>query len=251
MRKKGMTIDTFTKTLHDIVEYAEIEVPKKNRDENKPWWNKECSKALALLFHQTKKFRQIGDKNSFDVMTNQQKTFKKITKQAKKDGWLNYCSSITRESSISEIWKMAKIFKGNSRTFSSNESCDEWIEEFMNKHSVPTPCNQIDFEKLIENRCEYFDNPISMKTVQSKINNLKKSASGIDKISNNILKSLPSTAIEILTDIFNNIIDSGKIPEEWKITKVIPLQKPGKPTNEASSKRPISIFGKVRRLFES
>ena len=32
---------------------------------------------------------------------------------------------------------------------------------------------------------------------------------------------------------------------------MIPLQKPGKPSNEAASKRPISIFGKVRRLFES
>ena len=250
--EKGMTIDEFTKRLQDIVEYAEIEIPKKRHDQKKPWWNNDCSKALALLFQLTKKFRQFGDKANYDLMSIQQKAFKKITKQAKKDGWFKYCSSITRESSLSEIWKMAKIFKGNCQSFFfANEECDEWIEDFMNKHSLPTPCNEIDFNKLTENMNEYLENPIAINTVQRKIKNLKKSASGIDKISNNILKSLPVNAIEILTDIFNNIIDTGKIPENWKITKVIPLQKPGKPTNEAASKRPISIFGKVRRLFES
>ena len=208
--EKGMSIGDFTKSLHDIVKYAEIEVPKKNREQNKPWWNNECSKALALSFKLTKKFRHNGDRNNYDAMVNQQKTFKKITKQAKKDGWFNYCSSITRESSLSEIWKMAKIFKGSSCTVNSNEDCDEWIHDFMNKHSLPTPCNQIDFDHLAENTNEHFEKAISRQTVQRKIDNLKKSASGIDKISNNILKSLPAIAIEILTDIFNNIIETAK-----------------------------------------
>ena len=249
---KGISsIDEFMETLYEIVEYAEVEIPKKNLDQKKPWWNKECSKALALSFQLTRKFRQTGDKESFDAMIQKQKEFKKVTKQAKKDGWFNFCSSVTRESSLSDIWKMAKIFKGNSRTSYTNEDHSDWIEEFMNKHSQPTPRNEVDINKLFENHNENFESLISAKTVQNKINKLKKSASGIDKISNNILKSLPSSAIKTLTNNFNKIIETGKIPDEWKISKVIPLQKPGKPTNEASSKRPISIFGKVRRLFES
>lgn len=58
-------------------------------------------------------------------------------------------------------------------------------------------------------------------------------------------------AIEIMAVGFNNIIQTAIIPESWKECKVIPLQKPRKPSNLASSKRPISIFGKVRRIFES
>ena len=184
-------------------------------------------------------------------MVEQQKKFKKTTKHAKKAGWFKFCSTVTRDSPLSEIWKMAKVFKGNSRVTVSNEDCNEWIDEFMNKHSQPAPCNQLNINNLNENHNQIFDNKITIKTVQEKINKLRKSASGVDKISNNILKCLPSSAVQILTDNFNNIIETGKIPEDWKITKVIPLQKPGKPTNEAASKRPISIFGKIRRLFES
>lgn len=169
-----MTIDNFTKTLQDIVEYSEIEVPKKGCDQNKPWWNNECSKALALSFKFTKKFRQNGDKTNYDAMINQQKAFKKVTKQAKKDGWFKYCSSITRESSLSEIWKMAKIFKGNSRIYNSNEDCEEWIQDFMNKHSLPTPCNQIDFDDLAENRNEYFEKAISKKNCAAQDRQFKK-----------------------------------------------------------------------------
>ena len=249
--KKGTTVEDFMKTLYDIVEYAEIEVPKRNHDQKKPWWNKDCSKALALLFQLTKKFRQIGDKVNYDAMIDQQKSFKKTTKQAKKDGWFKFCSSVTRESSLSDIWKMAKIFKGNTRTSNANEDYSDWIDDFMNNHSRTTASNLVNINNLKENYNENFESIISGKMLQYKINNLKKSASGIDKINNNILKSLPPSAIEILADNFNQIIETGKMPHEWKNTKVIALQKPGKPTNQASSKRPISIFGKVRRLFES
>lgn len=249
--EKGMSIDDFMKTMEKVIKYAEIEIEKKNNGQNKPWWNNKCSEALALSFQLTKKFRQTGDKNSYDNMIKQQKEFKKITKQAKKDGWYNFCSSITRESSLSEIWKMAKIFKGNTRVTFSNEDCEEWIEEFMSKHSQPTPRNILDINKLKINHNPFFEREITKNIIQNKIMKLKKSASGIDKISNNVLKSLPASAIEVLADSFNEIIKTGKIPEEWKITKVIPLNKPGKPTNEAASKRPISIFGKIRRLFES
>ena len=249
--RNGMSMEEFMEIMHDVVQYAEIEIPKSKSDQNKPWWNDKCSKALALLFQLTKKFRIIGDRVNYDAMIEQQKIFKRTTKQAKKDGWFSFCSSISRESPISEIWKMAKIFRGNSRATYSNESCEEWIEEFMNKHSLPTPCNQLDINSLDENHNQTFENQITKDMVQNKINKLRKSASGVDKISNNILKCLPSCAVQILTDSFNNIIKEGQIPKEWKIAKVIPLQKPGKTTNEASSKRPISIFGKIRRLFES
>lgn len=59
---------------------------------------------------------------------------------------VKYCSSINHETNVSEIWKMAKMFKGKSRQSLSNEDCEGWIEEFMDNHSQPAPCNQIEFQ---------------------------------------------------------------------------------------------------------
>lgn len=249
--RKGMSADDFMKCLNDIVISSQIEIPVKKHNQNKPWWTNECSRQLATLFQCTKKFRQTGNQESFDALKLQKKVFKNTTREAKREGWYKFCSSVTHESSISEIWKMAKIFKGNCQVYQSNEDCGEWIEEFMNKHSQPTPCEYLNTDQLRENENINFDQKITTDLVQNKINSLKKSAAGIDEINNVLLRSLPRAVIEILTDIFNDIIEKRKIPFEWKITKVIAIQKPGRPVNDALGKRPISIFSKVRRLFES
>lgn len=39
------------------------------------------------------------------------------------------------------------------------------------------------------------------------------------------------------------------IPNVWKVAKVIMLQKPGKPSNEAKSYRPILLLPIISKLF--
>lgn len=247
----GMEMEEFMLSLSSLVTQAEIDIPARKIIAKKPWWNADCAKALAKNFRLTRIYRRKGNQQNWELLQNSLKEFKSIVKKAKSQGWFSYCSSITRETSIAEIWKMARIFNGNSRPTFRNEDCTEWIEDFMSKHSQPTPSKQLDISALLLNRSDAFENKISIQMIQDKIQKLKKSAAGIDRISNNVLKMLPLKALEIMADGFNDIIQSTIIPESWKECKVIPLQKTGKPTNLASSKRPISIFGKVRRIFES
>lgn len=246
---KTMTPEELMTAMDNLVRSSEITVSEKDQQQRKPWWNADCSKALAKTFRFTLIYRRVGSQKHWDALQNSQREFKNTVKKAKTEGWKNFCSTITGETSISDVWKMARIFKGK-RVNTRNEDSSGWIEEFMNKHSQPAPCNQLS-EEIFDNRCKFFDTKISPTVVQQKIINLKKSAAGLDKINNLVLKHLPPTIIEIMTDCFNDIVRTGVIPEQWKLCKVIPLQKPGKPTGLASSKRPISIFGKVRRLFES
>lgn len=247
-----MTIERFMEIMHELIKNCETEIKQRQFNVKKPWWNNECSKALALSFQATKNYRTHGNQENYEIMIKNGSELKKTSRKAKKEGWFNFCSSVTHDTSLSEIWKMAKIFKGNDKQTFIHEDCKEWIEDFMDKHSQPAPCNQIDFNNFHLNKeNEFLNEKIEVTLVKEKIQSLKKSASGIDKINNNILKQLPEMALERLTECFNTIISDGKIPEEWKTCKVIALQKPNKPTNMASSKRPISIFGKTRRLFES
>lgn len=203
-----------------------------------------------LLFLKQPHSVECGNEKHWNALLESKKEFKRTIKKAQSEGWRNFCSSITRETQVTDIWKMAKIFKGKVST-SRNEDCSNWINEFMDKHSQPTPCNNLNELELHNFECEYILRKITSDDVQNKINGLKKSAAGLDKISNNVLKALPQQVVETMTGCFNEICETGIIPESWKICKVIPLQKPGKPSELASSKRPISIFGKTRRLFES
>ena len=74
-------------------------------------------------------------------------------------------------------------------------------------------------------------------------------ATGIDKISNRILKMAAPVIYKNLTDLFNLSITSGVFPSDWKIAKVSPLFKSGD-LNDANNCRPISVLPTIARVFE-
>ena len=62
------------------------------------------------------------------------------------------------------------------------------------------------------------------------------------------MKKLIKSVVAPLTSVVNLSLRSGEYPDRWKIARVVPCPKPGKPTNELSSYRPLSMlvpFGKV------
>ena len=56
------------------------------------------------------------------------------------------------------------------------------------------------------------------------------------KCSNISLKSLQARL-----DIFNDIWETGKFPESWELSTVIPVPKPGKDHTEPTNYRPIAL----------
>ena len=62
--------------------------------------------------------------------------------------------------------------------------------------------------------------------------------------------SLPFSAIQKLTDIFNHSIQHNTIPNTWKIAKIIPILKPNKSPTEPASYRPISLLCTLSKILE-
>lgn len=73
---------------------------------------------------------------------------------------------------------------------------------------------------------------------------------GHDLITNKILKFLPKKTILFLTFIFNSMLRLSYFPIIWKLSIVILILKPGKPSNIATSYRPISLLPVIGKLFE-
>ena len=53
-----------------------------------------------------------------------------------------------------------------------------------------------------------------------------------------------------ITHLFNSRIDSGKFPEALKVTKILPLKKPGKDSLDKSSYRPIANLSTAEKIIE-
>lgn len=92
---------------------------------------------------------------------------------------------------------------------------------------------------------------IKFDDVQKIIRSLKPfKAPGIDSIQNVLLKNLPNATISWLTNIFNICFKLSYWPKKFKIAKVIPILKAGKPPTDATSYRPISLLSATGKLFE-
>ncbi len=75
-------------------------------------------------------------------------------------------------------------------------------------------------------------------------------ASGPSEILNLLLKKCPQIFSKILYQLFQKILISGIIPDKLKIVSVTPILKKGKPINEISSYRPITVENNLLKLFE-
>ena len=104
--------------------------------------------------------------------------------------------------------------------------------------------DQINVHEQLEN----FD--ITVNDVSIKIDELKSGkAPGPDGISTTILKKLKKSVVVPLQKIFQLSLQTGEIPLDWKLAKVVPIFKKGargKPENQ----RPVSLTSAVCKLQE-
>merc|ERR1711954_190424 len=75
-------------------------------------------------------------------------------------------------------------------------------------------------------------------------------STGFDDVSMNVSKKVIHIIGPHRAHLINTMIRTSVVPENFKLTKVIPLSKPNKPTNLLSSYRPINILSSIEKVFE-
>ena len=78
----------------------------------------------------------------------------------------------------------------------------------------------------------------------------KRKATGLDSVSARLLRECPDLISESLALIFNQSIDTGIFPDEWKSARITPLFKKAGSRIDPSNYRPISIIPVVTNVFE-
>jgi hypothetical protein len=197
-----------------------------------------------------------------------QKIIREKIKELKNSNWNKRLSEI--KPSNQTVWRIAKHCKKGSKSMPPLTSSGQSFITNKEKASVLSEYFRKSHENPLEN-----DNPEHTQEVNNTVNetlernneecveladegeiisivrNLKNpKAPGLDDVNNILVKNLPPKGFEYLKYIINACLKLNYFPKAWKHAKVIPIPKPGKPSNEVSSYRPISLLSTMSKILE-
>lgn len=167
---------------------------------------------------------------------------------------------------IHSLWKATKhlpspqqcyppIRSGNSWARTDQEKTDTFATHLANVFKPNESCvpenPEIDITLNQDLQLCLPLRPTSPRELSRLISTMKSNkVPGFDLITPKILKELPRKGLVFLTTLINASLRTSYIPALWKISQIVMIHKPGKPTDEASSYRPISLTPVLSKLWE-
>ena len=267
--------------LSSAIDHAKTKhIPKKTRKFNKRKHKKEPWMTNNLLAHINRKndmYREWKSTSNNEEYENKKinfKTFDKIvTEEIKNAKHQYYFDTFTsHKNNIKKTWKTIDetLNRGKRRTQFPNEFtidnksiadhkeiADNFNIFFANIGVKLSSGN--DRQNGDKSFSDYLNNPterrfnfsvINESEVLATINKLKnKNSSGVDEISNKLLKAIGTELSKPLTIIINQCLLTGIFPDLLKIAKVKPLFKRGE-TCQLNNYRPISLLPTISKIFE-
>lgn len=215
----------------------------------KVWWCPELStlyEAKRIAFRQ---FQRIGGRPAYLAYRKSEAQFRLIKNQRKKEKWLEFCSSLNKDTSLTSMYAMARRFRGQGSTRQRDLNSGNWQHEFASILAPPTAPERVEW-RYDNNPIDVLDNPFTSTELKVALSSCNNTAPGLDQISFPIIKKLEPHVCRLIVDLYNTFFATQQFPVQWKDCKVVAIPKPGKPTDEAKSYRPICLLPCLKKLFE-
>ncbi|KAK3556562.1 hypothetical protein QTP70_009536 [Hemibagrus guttatus] len=148
-----------------------------------------------------------------------------------------------------DVQQVRVIKDRDGRVLTSEESVQrrwkEYFEELMNEEN--------EREKRVEgvNSVEQKVNKIRKDEVRKALKRMKSGkAVGPDDIPVEVWKYLGEAAVEFLTSLFNRVLESERMPEEWRRSVLVPIFKNKGDVQSCSNYRGIKLMSHTMKLWE-
>jgi hypothetical protein len=178
----------------------------------------------------------------------------------REETWTKACESLTTSHHL--------VY--NAQTYHSPRDKANCFDEILEEvHQVPQNPNFEDvfFERITSNVNAFNNSPLTeplphplndehmtdeittdeVKSIISHFKNTK--APGPDEIRPILLKNLPETSLQALTNIYNNCMNTLYFPTAWETAYTIMIPKPAKSPNDPKSYRPISLLNITGKII--
>ncbi|KAK3535166.1 hypothetical protein QTP70_004821 [Hemibagrus guttatus] len=236
---------------------------RRKEDKETWWWNEEVQDSIQRKRLAKKKwdmdrteenrqeYKELQRRVKREVSKAKQKAYDELytrldTREGEKD---LYRLTRQRDRDGKDVQQVRVIKDRDGRVLTSEESVQrrwkEYFEELMNEEN--------EREKRVEgvNSVEQEVDKIRKDEVRKALKRMKSGkAVGPDDIPVEVWKCLGEAAVEFLASLFNRVLESEKMPEEWRRSVLVPIFKNKGDVQSCSNYRGIKLMSHTMKVWE-
>ncbi|KAK3543159.1 hypothetical protein QTP70_011954 [Hemibagrus guttatus] len=236
---------------------------RRKEDKETWWWNEEVQDSVQRKRLAKKKWDMDRTEENRQEYKELQRRVKREVSKAKQKAYDELYTRLDTREGQKDLYRLARqrdrdgkdvqqvrvIKDRDGRVLTSEESVQrrwkEYFEELMNEEN--------EREKRVEgvNSVEQKVDKIRKDEVRKALKRMKSGkAVGPDDIPVEVWKCLGEAAVEFLTSLFNRVLESERMPEEWRRSVLVPIFKNKGDVQSCSNYRGIKLMSHTMKLWE-
>ncbi|KAK3536896.1 hypothetical protein QTP86_027088, partial [Hemibagrus guttatus] len=236
---------------------------RRKEDKETWWWNEEVQDSIQRKRLAKKKWDMDRTEENRQEYKELQRRVKREVSKAKQKAYEELYTRLDTREGEKDLYRLARqrdrdgkdvqqvrvIKDRDGRVLTSEESVQrrwkEYFEELMNEEN--------EREKRVEgvNSVEQKVDKIRMDEVRKALKRMKSGkAVGPDDIPVEVWKCLGEAAVEFLASLFNRVLESERMPEEWRRSVLVPIFKNKGDVQSCSNYRGIKLMSHTMKVWE-
>ncbi|KAK3570098.1 hypothetical protein QTP86_010972 [Hemibagrus guttatus] len=236
---------------------------RRKEDKETWWWNEEVQDSIQRKRLAKKKWDMDRTEENRQEYKELQRRVKREVSKAKQKAYDELYTRLDTREGEKDLYRLARqrdrdgkdvqqvrvIKDRDGRVLTSEENVQrrwkEYFEELMNEEN--------EREKRVEgvNSVEQKVDKIRKDEVRKALKRMKcGKAVGPDDIPVEVWKCLGEAAVEFLASLFNRVLESERMPEEWRRSVLVPIFKNKGDVQSCSNYRGIKLMSHTMKLWE-
>ncbi|KAK3512337.1 hypothetical protein QTP70_005806 [Hemibagrus guttatus] len=236
---------------------------RRKEDKETWWWNEEVQDSIQRKRLAKKKWDMDRTEENRQEYKELQRRVKREVSKAKQKAYDELYTRLDTREGEKDLYRLARqrdrdgkdvqqvrvIKDRDGRVLTSEKSVQrrwkEYFEELMNEEN--------EREKRVEgvNSVEQKVDKIRKDEVRKALKRMKSGkAVGPDNIPVEVWKCLGEAAVEFLASLFNRVLESERMPEEWRRSVLVPIFKNKGDVQSCSNYRGIKLMSHTMKLWE-
>ncbi|KAK3506247.1 hypothetical protein QTP70_012801 [Hemibagrus guttatus] len=236
---------------------------RRKEDKETWWWNEEVQDSIQRKRLAKKKWDMDRTEENRQEYKELQRRVKREVSKAKQKAYDELYTRLDTREGEKDLYRLARqrdrdgkdvqqvrvIKDRDGRVLTSEESVQrrwkEYFEELMNEEN--------EREKRVEgvNSVEQKVDKIRKDEVRKALKSMKSGkAVGPDDIPVEVWKCLGEAAVEFLANLFNRVLESERMPEEWRRSVLVPIFKNKGDVQSCSNYRGIKLMSHTMKVWE-